>query len=106
MAEAMGIDCRQFNANSFRSAEFTTPSAVKSPPDHAAVSCRQLRARLFKSIALTDPSKSESPAKYDWLNTLWSAAPESPLSQVSIVNSAFTSEVERSAMRAGDNLAD
>ena len=63
IAEADGMDPRQFNARAFKSAESTTPFAVKSPPDHADVLCRQFSARLFKSIASTEPSRFESPSK-------------------------------------------
>ena len=52
-APPAGMDCCQLSANSFKSAESTTPSALKSPADQAATSSsfRQFRARLFKSVA-------------------------------------------------------
>ncbi len=59
----IGIDWRQFNARAFKSAESTTPSAVKSPPDHLETFCRQLSARLFRSFESTAPSRFESPAR-------------------------------------------
>ena len=69
-AEADGMDPRQFNARAFKSAESTTPSAVKSAPDHADTLCRQFSARLFKSVASTEPFRSESPSKKASLNPL------------------------------------
>ena len=64
-APPAGMDCCQLSANSFKSAESTTPSALKSHADQAATSSsfRQFRARLFKSVASTEPSKFESPGK-------------------------------------------
>ncbi len=36
---AIGMDWRQLRAKAFKSAESTTPSTVKSPPDHCATLC-------------------------------------------------------------------
>ena len=49
---------RQFRASTFKSAESTSPSPVKSPRPHDASDCRQFNANAFRSVASTLESKT------------------------------------------------